>query len=138
MSKIKKTKKLALLYIAILMFSFICRVESKFFQAKVKKNLGTRKAYLQQDIESLKDAFTGFFKIGTSVSPHEFSVGSDFIKKHFNSITPENELKPDSILNQQAYVDIHLFGIVKLQIGSLEKISIQEEIMFHQILWINV
>lgn len=42
------------------------------------------------------------FKIGTSVSPHELGGGGDFIKKHFNSITPENELKPDSILNQGA------------------------------------
>ena len=54
-----------------------------------------------KDAESLKDAFAGKFKVGTSVSPHEFSTGGDFIKKHFNSITPENELKPDSILDQQ-------------------------------------
>ncbi|MBR4634705.1 endo-1,4-beta-xylanase, partial [bacterium] len=52
--------------------------------------------------DSLKDAFKDKFKIGTSVSPNEFNVGSDFIKKHFNSITPENELKPDFIINQQA------------------------------------
>ena len=52
--------------------------------------------------ETLKNLFKDKFKIGTSVSPHEFNVGSDFIKKHFNSITPENELKPDSIINQQA------------------------------------
>ena len=52
--------------------------------------------------KALKDAFEGKFKIGTSVSPHELNSGADFIKKHFNSITPENELKPDSILNQQA------------------------------------
>lgn len=52
--------------------------------------------------DSLKDAFAGKFKVGTSVSPNEFSVGSDFIKKHFNSITPENEMKPDSILDQNA------------------------------------
>ena len=103
MSNIKNSKKIALIYISILMFSFICSVESKFFQARVKKNLGTRKAsYLQQDVESLKDAFNSFFKIGTSVSPFEFGQGAEFIKKHFNSITPENELKPDSILNQQA------------------------------------
>ena len=51
--------------------------------------------------KALKDAFEGKFKIGTSVSPHELNSGADFIKKHFNSITPENELKPDSILNQQ-------------------------------------
>ena len=103
MSNIKNSKKIALIYISILMFSFICNVESKLFQFKLKKNLGTRKAsYLQQDVESLKDAFNSFFKIGTSVSPFEFGQGAEFIKKHFNSITPENELKPDSIINQQA------------------------------------
>ena len=52
--------------------------------------------------DSLKDAFQGKFKIGTSVSPHELGSGENFIKKHFNSITPENELKPDAIINQQA------------------------------------
>jgi endo-1,4-beta-xylanase len=51
--------------------------------------------------DSLKDAFQGKFKIGTSVSPHELGGGENFIKKHFNSITPENELKPDAIINQQ-------------------------------------
>lgn len=50
--------------------------------------------------DSLKEGFGCKFKIGTSVSPHELGGGGDFIKKHFNSITPENELKPDSILNQ--------------------------------------
>lgn len=55
---------------------------------------------LQATTDSLKDAFASHFKIGTSVSPSEFEVGSEFIKKHFNSITPENELKPDFILDQ--------------------------------------
>ncbi|WP_024860744.1 glycoside hydrolase family 11 protein [Ruminococcus flavefaciens] len=50
----------------------------------------------------LKDIFAPWFKIGTSVSPHELSSGADFIKKNYNSITPENELKPDSILDQSA------------------------------------
>ena len=45
--------------------------------------------------QSLKDVFSSKFKIGTSVSPNEL-----IIKKHFNSITPENELKPDAILDQ--------------------------------------
>ncbi len=46
--------------------------------------------------------FGHLFKMGTSVSPRELSnsTGASFIKKHFNSITPENELKPDSILKQ--------------------------------------
>ncbi len=55
-----------------------------------------------QEVASLKDAFGSKFKVGTSVSPGELSKGAAFIKHHFNSITPENELKPDAIINQQA------------------------------------
>ena len=54
------------------------------------------------DVASLKDAFGSKFKVGTCVSPGELNTGASFIKKHFNSITPENELKPDAIINQQA------------------------------------
>ena len=54
------------------------------------------------DVASLKDAFGSKFKVGTSVSPGELNKGAAFIKRHFNSITPENELKPDAIINQQA------------------------------------
>ena len=54
------------------------------------------------DVASLKDAFGSKFKVGTCVSPRELSTGAAFIKRHFNSITPENELKPDAIINQQA------------------------------------
>ena len=64
-------------------------------------NCVTSNKFLSFAADSLKDAFQGKFKIGTSVSPHELNSGADFIKKHFNSITPENELKPDSILSQQ-------------------------------------
>ena len=52
--------------------------------------------------DSLKDAFSRCFKIGASVSPNELNSGASFIKKHFNSITPENELKPDSLIDQGA------------------------------------
>ncbi len=54
--------------------------------------------------DSLVGKFGGLFKMGTSVSPNELSqsAGSSFIKKHFNSITPENELKPDAIIDQTA------------------------------------
>ena len=52
--------------------------------------------------DSLKDAFSGCFKIGTSVSPIELNSCPEFIKNNFNSITPENELKPDSLLDQDA------------------------------------
>ena len=64
-------------------------------------NCVTSNQFLSFAADSLKDAFQGKFKIGTSVSPFELNSGGEFIKKHFNSITPENELKPDSILSQQ-------------------------------------
>jgi GH35 family endo-1,4-beta-xylanase/peptidoglycan/xylan/chitin deacetylase (PgdA/CDA1 family) len=48
----------------------------------------------------LKDYFSSYFKIGTSVSPHELNSGASFLKKHYNSITPENELKPNDLLDE--------------------------------------
>ncbi len=58
----------------------------------------------QPSSDSLKGAFGSCFRMGTSVSPYELSTaeGKAFILKHFNSITPENELKPDSIIDQAA------------------------------------
>ena len=54
------------------------------------------------DSDSYIGKFGSLFKMGTSVSPRELSnsTGANFIKKHFNSITPENELKPEAILRQ--------------------------------------
>ncbi len=52
--------------------------------------------------DSLVGKFGHLFKMGTSVSPNELNTGADFIKKHFNSITPENALKPEAIIDQSA------------------------------------
>ena len=105
MRKIRSQKKIGIFYAAILMLSLICNIEANIFNEKMKKVLKSRRkviSLLEDSSEFLKDAFKDKFKIGTSVSPFEFNVGSTFIKNHFNSITPENELKPDSIINQQA------------------------------------
>ncbi len=56
----------------------------------------------QGDTSTLKGNFAPYFKFGTSVSPFELSSGGDFIKNNYSSITPENELKPDQIIDQQA------------------------------------
>lgn len=50
----------------------------------------------------LKNVFSKYFKVGTAVSANEVTKNPEFILKHFNSITPENELKPDAILDQAA------------------------------------
>lgn len=59
---------------------------------------------LEDDVPSLKEHFAKYFKIGTCVSGGEIVNGNaqHFINHHFNSITPENELKPDAILDQAA------------------------------------
>ena len=49
-----------------------------------------------------KDKFSYWFNIGTSASAFEIKNYGSFIKDNFNSITPENELKPDAILDQEA------------------------------------
>ncbi len=54
--------------------------------------------------DSLVGKFGHLFKMGTSVSPNELnsSAGREFILKHFNSITPENALKPEAIIDKTA------------------------------------
>lgn len=51
---------------------------------------------------ALKNVFSSYFKTGTCVNGNVIRSNADFIKKHFNSITPENELKPQWILDQAA------------------------------------
>lgn len=54
-------------------------------------------------ITSLKDYYSKYFKIGTSVSTYEIyrENAQKHIKKHCNSITCENEMKPDALLDQK-------------------------------------
>lgn len=58
----------------------------------------------QTDIVSLKDAYADCFKIGTAVTTKELAPSStkELILKHFNSITPGNEMKPDALLDKNA------------------------------------
>ena len=98
-------RKIRILYITFLIFSFIYNAETKLIKEKIKNFIASRKAVSFQqedDIEGLKDVLKSFFKVGTSTNPYELNRGSESIKKHFNSITLENELKPDSIINLQA------------------------------------
>lgn len=59
---------------------------------------------IQQDIPSLKEVYADRFKIGGAVTASELApqAAKELIKKHYNSITLGNELKPDSILDKKA------------------------------------
>ncbi len=67
---------------------------------------------IQQDIASLKDVYSPYFKFGTAVTASELAPVSaqNLIKKHFNSLTPGNELKPESILDKNACFEMAAAG----------------------------
>ena len=57
-----------------------------------------------EDIPSLKDLYSPYFRFGTAATDSELASKSaqKLIKKHFNSLTPGNELKPEAVLDQAA------------------------------------
>ncbi len=58
---------------------------------------------IQEDIPSLSDLYSPYFKVGTAITPSNLSSKSfmNLVDKHFDdSITVGNEMKPDSVLNQ--------------------------------------
>jgi endo-1,4-beta-xylanase len=54
---------------------------------------------IEIDIPSLKDVYADYFPIGVAVPSSSFDneLQSELIKKHFNSITAENDMKVDSM-----------------------------------------
>lgn len=61
---------------------------------------------IEQDIPGLKDVYADYFKIGGAVTAAELAPNStkDLIRKHYNSLTLGNELKPENMLDQAATV----------------------------------
>lgn len=61
---------------------------------------------IQEDIESLKDVYADYFTIGCATTAAELAPNSaqNLIKKHYNSITPGNEMKPDALLDYDATI----------------------------------
>lgn len=60
---------------------------------------------IEQDIPALSDVYSGYFKVGTAITPSDLTSKPfmELVDKHFgDSITVGNEMKPDSVLNQKA------------------------------------
>ena len=45
------------------------------------------------EILSLAKAYENYFKIGAALSPWSIPKNRELLKQHFNSITPENQMK---------------------------------------------
>ncbi|MCQ2458059.1 MAG: endo-1,4-beta-xylanase [Clostridia bacterium] len=56
------------------------------------------------ELPSLKETFADYFDFGTCVSQADVRDGgrTALVRKHYNILTPENELKPDSVLDVTA------------------------------------
>ena len=57
-----------------------------------------------EDMPSIKEAYAGKFDFGAAVPQYAFSnpILKELILRHFSILTPENELKPDSVLDVTA------------------------------------
>ncbi len=64
---------------------------------------------IQWDIKSLKKCFSDYFVVGTALMNSQIGVkpNDDLVEKHFNSVTFGNELKPDSVLDQNASISYY-------------------------------
>ncbi len=58
-------------------------------------------AAVGEDLPSLKDIYAGSFDVGVALPRGAFSdkAKMDLVRQQFNIITPENEMKPDSVLD---------------------------------------
>ncbi len=56
------------------------------------------------DETPLKDIYANYFRVGCAATPSEMttSISQDIVKRHFNSLTIGNELKPDYVLDKWA------------------------------------
>ncbi len=73
-------------------------------QAKPKDPDMAIEAVAIEDMPSIKDAYVGKFDFGAAVPQFAFGNAKlkELILKHFSILTPENELKPDSVLDVNA------------------------------------
>ncbi len=65
-------------------------------------------APIQEDIPSLSDVYSQYFKIGTAITPSNIASPSfmNLVQKHFDdSLTAGNEMKPDALLDREASIE---------------------------------
>lgn len=61
---------------------------------------------IQKNIPSLKEVFSSYFFVGGAATASEIAPApaKELVAKHYNSLTPGNELKPDSVLDYAATI----------------------------------
>ncbi|OFK56512.1 1,4-beta-xylanase [Globicatella sp. HMSC072A10] len=80
----------------------------------------------------LKDKYKGYFDIGCSVNEESLSKNYDFIHRHYNSITLENEMKIERILPEEG---IYQFSFPDKVVEYVNKYSMR--LRGHTLVWHN-
>lgn len=85
-------------------------------------------------LPSLKEKYKNDFKVGVAIGYGELinSIDKQFIKKHFNSITPGNEMKPESLLRGPDKYDFTIADAF-VEFATKNNISIRG----HTLVWHN-
>ncbi|AZT91393.1 cellulose 1,4-beta-cellobiosidase [Caldicellulosiruptor changbaiensis] len=86
------------------------------------------------NLPSLKEKYKDDFKVGVAIGYGELtnSVDTQFIKRHFNSITPGNEMKPESLLRGPDKYDFTIADAF-VEFATKNNISIRG----HTLVWHN-
>lgn len=61
---------------------------------------------METDIPSLAETYEDYFKIGAAIEPYQLKgEHAEVLKKHFNSLTAENVMKPETIQSEKGQFD---------------------------------
>ena len=83
-----------------------------------------------KDYRALKDVYKDYFLIGTASGNSNMTGDKlDIIKYHFNTFTPENEMKPNQVQNVQG---IFTYGTLDTQ---LAKLPLDFKLIGHTLAW---
>ncbi|MFW6007477.1 MAG: endo-1,4-beta-xylanase [Halanaerobiales bacterium] len=90
---------------------------------------------MTEEINSLADSYQKYFKIGTCINEYALENQQELLKKHFNSFTCENAMKPEHL---QPELDQFSFKKADKLLKKLHKIK-NENFVFrgHTLVWHN-
>lgn len=81
--------------------------ELEFYIDDIKiERVGEIVQEMETDIPSLAEAYKEYFKIGAAIEPYQLEgEHAKILKKHFNSLTAENVMKPETIQAEKGQFD---------------------------------
>ncbi|MBU8880906.1 endo-1,4-beta-xylanase [Bacillus sp. FJAT-29790] len=94
---LKKKARNLLTYFLVLVFTLVFLTDTSI--PAINASAAEVVDASSEEVVSLKEVYKDYFLIGNTVSPADLNNAAkyDFMKFHYNALTPENATKPDSI-----------------------------------------